>query len=237
MHRALVHLVALLAGSWTLNACARAPEPAPPVAAAPAAAIAVAAAVGQWKAGTNYQLVATPQPTNVGSGKVEVNEVFWYGCGHCYALEPALEDWKKEKPAYIEFVRIPVIWGPAQRQHAKLFYTLQALHRPELHSKVFDAIHQQGIPLSAANEVEARAIHFAFLNAQGVSEKDFDAAYDSMSVATNLLRAEDLTKKYAVSGVPTLIVNGKYSTSLSEAGGPAQLLSLVNDLAASEKNR
>jgi thiol:disulfide interchange protein DsbA len=118
-----------------------------------------------------------------------------------------------------------------------LYYTLQALHRPELHSKVFDAIHQQGLPLAARDDVEARAMQLAFLVTQGVAEKDFNAAYDSMTVATNMLRAEALTKKYEVSGVPTMIVNGKYSSSLAEAGGAAQLLSLVNDLAASEKNR
>ena len=132
---------------------------------------------------------------------------------------------------------MPVIWGPSQRQHAKLYYTLQALHRPELHTKVFDAIHQQGLPLNSRDEVEARAMHLAFFSSQGVSEKDFNAAYDSMSVAANILRAEELTKKYAVESVPIMIVNGKYATSVTEAGSPAQLLSLINDLAASEKNR
>ena len=218
-HRALVLFVALLAGAWTLNAAARAPEP----------------SLAKWKAGTNYQLLAAPQPTNVPAGKIEVSEVFWYGCGHCYALDPALETWKTEKPAYVEFVRVPVIWGPMHRQHAKLYYILQALRRPDLHSKVFDAIHQQGLQLAAREEVEARAEQLAFLVSQGVSEKEFNAAYDSMTVASNVMRAEDLTKKYAVANVPILIVNGKYSTSVSEAGGTPQLLVLINDLAASEK--
>jgi thiol:disulfide interchange protein DsbA len=222
-HRALILIGALLAGSWTLEACARAPEP--------------AAALAKWKAGTDYHLLTAPQPTSVASGKVEVIEVFWYGCGHCYELDPVLESWKAEKPAYVEFVRVPVVWGPQHRQHAKLFYTMQALRRPELHSKVFETIHKLGAPLMARNEMEARALQFAFLNANGVSQKDFDAAYDSMSVASNVLRAEELTKKFVVAGVPLMIVNGKYSTGVTEAGGPTQLLSLINDLAASEKNR
>ena len=220
-HRALPLLAALLAVSWSLNACARDPDP----------------ALSQWKAGTNYQLLATPQPTSVAAGRVEVDEVFWYGCGHCYTLDPSLETWKTAKPAYIDFVRIPVIWGPAHRQHAKLFYTLQALHRPELHTKVFDAIHQHGQELAARDEVDARAQQLAFLQSQGVSAKDFNAAYDSMTVAVNMQRAEQLTKSYAIANVPTLIVNGKYSTSVGEAGGTEQLLALLNDLAASEKNR
>jgi thiol:disulfide interchange protein DsbA len=223
MHRALFLIGALLAGSWTLDTCARAAEP--------------AATLAKWKAGINYQPLAAPQPTRVADGKVEVIEVFWYGCGHCYELEPAIESWKADKPAYVEFVRVPVIWGPQHRQHAKLFYTLQALNRPELHGKVFEAIHQKSERLMARQETEARALHFAFFNAHGVTQKDFDAAYDSMSVASNVLRAEDLTKKFAVAAVPLMVVNGKYSTGVNEAGGPAQLMSLVNDLAASEKKR
>jgi thiol:disulfide interchange protein DsbA len=223
--RALIPLVVLLAGSWTLNACARAPESA------------AVAALSKWQAGTDYKLAPAPQPTNVGAGKVEVNEIFWYGCGHCYALDPALESWKADKAPYVEFVRIPVIWGPVQRQHAKLYYTLQALHRPELHTKVFDAIHQQHLPLSARDEVEARALQYGFLSTQGVTEKEFDAAYDSMTVATNIARAEEFTKKFAVASVPLMVVNGKYMTSVSEAGTEARLIALINDLAASEQAR
>jgi len=220
-HRALLLLVALLAVSSHPAAGAGATVP----------------ALSHWKAGTNYQLLASPQPTNAAAGKIEVDEVFWYGCGHCYALDPALESWKASKPAYVDFVRIPVIWGQSHRQHAKLYYTLQALHRPDLHAQVFDAIHKQGTPLSSRDDLEARAQQLAFLESKGVTEKDFNAAYDSMTVAVNLQRAELLTKHYAIANVPTLIVNGKYSTSVGEAGGTEQMLSLINDLAASEKNR
>jgi thiol:disulfide interchange protein DsbA len=220
-HRAIHLLAALLAVTWSLNACARDPEP----------------ALSRWKAGTNYQLLASPQPTSAPAGRVEVDEVFWYGCGHCYALDPSLETWKADKPAYVDFVRIPVIWGQAHRQHAKLYYTIQALHRPDLHTQVFDAIHQHGTPLSSRDEAEARAMHLAFFESKGISEKEFNAAYDSMTVAVNLQRAEQLTRNYAIANVPTLIVNGKYATGVGEAGGTEQLLSLLNDLAASEKNR
>jgi thiol:disulfide interchange protein DsbA len=224
--RALIPLVVLLAGSWTLSACTRAAEPAT-----------AASALSKWQAGTNYKIVPAPQPTSVAAGKVEVDEVFWYGCGHCYTLDPVLEKWKAEKAPYVEFVRVPVIWGPVQRQHAKLYYTLQALNRPDLHTKVFDAIHQQGLALSARDEVEARAMQLVFLSAQGVNESRFNSAYDSMSVASNMLRAEEFTKKFAVGNVPVMIVNGKYMTSVSEAGSEDKLIALVNDLAASEKAR
>ena len=100
-------------------------------------------------------------------------------------------------------MRVPVIWGPVHRQHAKLYYTLQALHRPELHAKVFDAIHQQGhAARPRAMKWKRARMQFAFLKRDGVTEKQFDAAYDSMTVASNVLRAEDLTQKFAVASVP-----------------------------------
>jgi thiol:disulfide interchange protein DsbA len=179
-HRALAFFAALIAGSWMICGVAH-------------AAGSSESTAGHWQPGTNYQLLGAPQPTTVGSGKVEVDEVFWYGCGHCYALDPTLEGWKAGKATYVEFVRIPVIWGQVQRQHAKLYYTLLALHRLDLHTRVFDAIHKQGVALAARDDLEARAMQRTFLATLGVSEKDFDGAYDSMTVASNMLRAEDIT--------------------------------------------
>jgi thiol:disulfide interchange protein DsbA len=193
--------------------------------------------VGRWQAGQNYGLVANPQPTSVASGKVEVIEVFWYGCGHCYALDPVLEDWKKKKAPYVEFIRVPVIWGPIHRQHAKLFYTLQALGKADLHPQVFEAIHKDGSPLGDRDEVRARALQYGFLSTYGVTAEQFDAAYDSMSVAMNMQRAHDITRNFNVGNVPVILINGKYSTSVSEAGSAQELVSLINDLAASETKR
>src|SRR6202048_587122 len=98
---------------------------------------------GRWKAGQNYDPLVPAQPTNVGPGKVEVAEVFWLGCPHCAALEPFIQSWLKNKPAYIEVVRVPGMWGPAHRAHAHLFYTLVALNRQDLVQKAFDAIQNQ----------------------------------------------------------------------------------------------
>jgi thiol:disulfide interchange protein DsbA len=234
---------ATLAGTVSLQACARTATPAAdkaaPTAAAPAAPARRAdpASIGDWHLGTNYKLVESPQSPGVGAGKVEVAEIFWYGCGHCYALDPALESWKTSKPGYIEFVRVPVVWGPSHQQHAKLYYTIQALGRPDLHGKIFDAIHRAGVPLSAQRDEDARAMQMQFLKENGVSEQSFNAAYDSMPVAANVQRARALTAQFAVASVPLIIVNGKYETGVGPAGGAPQLLSLINDLAASEKGR
>jgi protein dithiol oxidoreductase (disulfide-forming) len=234
-------LAAAIAGSFSLQACARVATPAPespaPAAANAARPAASQAAVGEWRLGTHYTLLDTPQRPNVGAGKVEVAEVFWYGCGHCYALDPALENWKTGKPAFIEFVRVPVIWGPAHRQHAKLFYTIQALGRPDLHARIFEAIHRGGKTLAAPSDSDARAMQMEFLKEHGVSEQSFNAAYDSMPVEANVQQARSLTEQYAVASVPLIIINGKYQTGVGPAGGATQLLSLINDLAAHEKGR
>jgi len=96
---------------------------------------------GKWQPGVNYAPVVPAQPTSVASGKVEVMEVFWLACPHCYALEPRLRSWLKTKPAYVEFTRVPVIWQDIHRAHARLYYTLEALGRDDLISKAFDTIH------------------------------------------------------------------------------------------------
>jgi protein dithiol oxidoreductase (disulfide-forming) len=232
-------LAAAIAGSFSLQACARVDTPPAdaPAAAKPARPAASQAAIGEWRLGTHYLPLETPQRPNVGTGKVEVAEVFWYGCGHCYALDPALEDWKTDKPGFVEFVRVPVIWGPAHRQHAKLYYTIHALGRPDLHAKIFEAIQRGGKTLAAPNDQDARAMQMEFLKEHGVSEQKFNAAYDSMPVESNVQQARSLTEQYVVESVPLIIINGKYKTGVGPAGGVPQLLSLINAVAAHEKGR
>lgn len=192
---------------------------------------------GRWKVGTHYRPIVPAQPTTVGAGKVEVVEVFWYGCGHCYALEPYIASWLKNKPEYIELVRLPVMWGPGHRAHARLYYTLQALGRSDLDQKVFDTIHNRSNMLLANDEGATRKLQLDFAKANGISEADFNKAYDSFTVSSNLQRAEQLTERYQVQGVPYIVVAGKYATDVGMAGGQSNLLQLINDLAASEKRR
>jgi thiol:disulfide interchange protein DsbA len=225
---ASVLAVAAAAAAFSMRACAAPTSNSGKADPAPAS---------QWQAGVNYDVLAYPQATHAANGKVEINEVFWYGCSHCYALDPVLEAWKKDKPAYIEFVRIPVVWGPIHEQHARLFYTLQKLGREDLHPKVFDAIHRGGKMLASQDKAEARAQQLAFFKENGVTEQQFDAAYDSPEVEANVRRAMQFTEDYGIGSVPTMIVGGTYSTSVSQAGGNTQLLALLNDLAAREKRR
>ncbi len=194
---------------------------------------------GKWVAGTQYRVLVPAQPADAPPGKVEVLEVFWYGCPHCFALEPYLDSWRKNRAAYIEFVRVPVMWGEAHRAHARLFYTLQALGKADqLTDKVFEQIHQQHDVLYVQGDEKATLqAQLQFAKANGISEADFLSAYNSFGVQANLQKADDLMRRYKIETVPTFVVDGKYETDVAMAGGPSNLLQLINDLAASDKHR
>ena len=195
----------------------------------------------RWKAGVNYRPLVPPQPTNTSAGQVEVIEVFAYGCPHCAELEPYIVSWLKTKPAYIKFEQVPA-WGA---EEGRLYYTIEALGRPDLHAKVFKAIHpapgerHYDLLFAQGDETESTKLQRKFLMANGVSAEEFDKARSSFSLATNLKKADALLRRYneiyEVGTVPSIVINGKYLTDVGSAGGHPQLLQLINDLAASEK--
>jgi protein dithiol oxidoreductase (disulfide-forming) len=193
---------------------------------------------GKWQPGVNYDALVPAQPTSVSPGKVEVMEVFWLACPHCYALEPHIRSWLKSKPSYVEFVRVPVMWQPIHRAHARLFYTLDALGRQDLINKAFDTIHQdvenRQPPLFGNSDAETFQLQQQFAVQNGISADDFAKAYNSFSVNANLQRAEEITQRYHVEGVPLIAVNGKYTTDVGKAGSEDKLIELINDLVAAE---
>jgi thiol:disulfide interchange protein DsbA len=193
---------------------------------------------GKWKPGINYTVLSPAQPTDAPPGKVEVIEMFWYGCPHCYAFDPVLEAWRKHKAAYIQFVRVPVMWADIHRSHAHLFYTLQALGKlDQLHSKVFDQIHQKGDELYVSGDPQATLEdEVKFAEANGISRADFVAAYNSFGVQSDLQKADDLARRYKIDAVPTIVIDGKYESNVGMAGDENKLIELINDLAASEKH-
>ena len=192
-------------------------------------------APSRWQQGVNYTLLVPAQPTNAPAGKVEVVEMFWYGCNHCYALDPFLENWKKKAPPYVHFTHVPVTWGPAHRAHARLYYTLEALGKEEeLRVAVFREIQVNRNVMASNDPIETEQMQMQFARRQGISEEDFRKAYNSFAVETNMQRAEQLMRRYKVSGVPLMVINGKYTADVSSAGGQNQLIELINDLAARE---
>jgi thiol:disulfide interchange protein DsbA len=192
---------------------------------------------GRWKAGVNYKPIVPAQPTSAGPGQVEVLEILWLGCPHCYELEPYIEAWSKKKPPYVKFVQEHVMWGPAHRAHGRLFYTLEVLGRDDVVVKAFDEIHRRGNMLVASSDEQSAQLHLAFAKANGVNEADFKREYTGFAVNTRLQRAEELMRRYKIESVPRIIINGKYESGVEMVGGREEMIALINDLAAGEKSR
>jgi protein dithiol oxidoreductase (disulfide-forming) len=208
------------------------------VAAATSTASAAATSGTQWQDGVNYTRTVPAQPTSVPAGQVEVLEFFWYACPHCYALEPLVQTWLKSKPAYVTFIRVPVEWNEGHRSLAHLFYALGAMGKlGDVHNEIFKEIQVNGDPLIGPdpnNAAAAERVQLSFIKKLGLSDADFEKAYQDMNVQTAMQRADQLAERYRVNSVPMFVVNGKYTTDVTMAGGPEKLISLLSDLAAQE---
>ena len=129
----------------------------------------------------------------------------------------------------MQLIRLPATWNPVVKLHARVFYTIELLGKPQLHDEVFREINVKGNRLDTPEKIEA------FFVARGVSKGEFQKAFSSFAVESKVLHAEDLNRRYKITGTPTIVVNGKYVTDVSMAGGEDQLLQVINQLAAREK--
>jgi thiol:disulfide interchange protein DsbA len=191
----------------------------------------------RWKVDANYQLVLPAQGTNVDPGQVEVLEFLWLGCPHCYELNPFVESWKKKLPAYVKFTQVHITWDAVKVAHAKLFYSSQALGGDALVVKAFDEIHRRNNVLVGNTEAATLQMQQDFAAANGIDAAAYKREYNGFAVNTSVQRANQLMRVYRVDHVPVFIVNGKYRTDVTLAGGQQELMQLLTDLAASEKTR
>ena len=193
-----------------------------------------------WKEGENYTEFAVAQPIHAPPGTVEVIEGFWYGCPHCFELEPQLVAWEAAKPAWVQLRRLPVIFNEVTREDARLYFAIEGLGLVDkLHSEVFREIHVRGRPLTVVrgNRVDLEATEKAardFLMSHGVSAEDFARQYRTFSTENKLRQAEGLAHRYKLDHTPIIVVQGKYETDVGMAGGRKQLFDLIDDLAARE---
>jgi len=186
----------------------------------------VAAAAGSASAQQPYAPMQPPQPTN-DDGKIEVIEFFWYGCPHCYKVEPEVNAWAKSLPPDVVFKRIPAYpsesWGDA----ARIFYTLDAMGLAEkYHDKVFDAIHKDNV------NVINRKIRDKWLKENDIDPKKYEEVSKSFTVESNLSRDKQMTINYKVDGVPRFVIGGKYYTSGEVAGGEDKIMPAVDQAIA-----
>ena len=187
---------------------------------------AVSQAVG-YTEGVDYKAL-TPQPTDSGD-KIEVLEFFWYGCPHCFTLEPYINAWKKTKPANVEFVRVPAIFRPDWEVQARTYYALSNMGVIEdLHLKIFTAIHKD------KKRLNKKELLTDFVVKNGVDRKKFEAEYSSFSVDSMVRKAKKKQTAYKLQGVPSIAVNGKYLTSGSMSGSYDNLINILDYLIKKE---
>jgi thiol:disulfide interchange protein DsbA len=193
----------------------------------------------QFEEGTHYRRLVPTQPTVGGADKIEVAEFFWYGCPHCYTFEPTINGWAaNDKPANVRFVRIPAMWNGLLVLHARLFYAEEILARngtikePEVfRDAVFEEYHRRGNRLASEGAIQKLFARF------GVSEEEFSRTWNSFEVDQKLRVAQDLARRYSISSVPAIVVNGKYRTGAQEVGSNEKWMELVDELILRESAR
>ena len=184
------------------------------------------AAAPVFTEGQGYDRLAAVQPVDH-PGKVVVTEFFWYNCPHCAEFEPALEAWAKRQPGYVVLERVPVAFAPQFVEQQKLYYALLALGKANaLQGQIFNAIHEQHIPLQTSQQMAD------WLQGHGVPRQQFLNAFNSFSVQMQANRASQMMADYQISGVPTLAVQGTYtlSASLPQTSNHELLLQSVDQL-------
>ena len=193
-------------------------------------AVSVSAQPSLYVKGTHYEEISEPVRTS-NPNKVEVAEVFWYGCSHCYAFEPLISSWEEGLPSDVNFVRSPGMWNALMETHAQIYYAAEALDVHELtHSAAFDEIHQRGNYLQTEEQVKE------FFTSKGVESSEFDKAWNSFSVTSAVKKAGTRMRDYGVRGVPNLIVNGKYRVEVGDAvKTQADMLKVVEFLIEQER--
>jgi len=169
--------------------------------------------------GTHY-IVLPAAVRTADPAKIEVVEVFWYGCSHCFRFEPLIENWEAGIAADVNFVRFPGMWNDLMKIHAQAYFAAEALGKvKELHSPMFEAINVQGNRLQNEQQLSA------------------STAFNSFAVRTKVNQAEAKMREYQVRSTPNMIVNGKYLISTGEAVPTQQeMLEVVNFLVDKERS-
>ena len=187
--------------------------------------------IERFVAGTHYQEIANPVNTN-DSSKVEVIEAFWYGCSHCFRFEPLIADWEDNTPDYVDFVRFPALWNGLMKVHAQVYYAAEALDSLDvLHEQIFNAINVERNMLQNEDQIGE------LFEQHGVSQSDFESAFNSFSVRTKVNQAEKRMTDYGIRSTPNMIVNGKYLVATGENVRTQQeMLDIVDFLVEKERS-
>ncbi|PIE40911.1 MAG: disulfide bond formation protein DsbA [Gammaproteobacteria bacterium] len=182
-----------------------------------------------FREGVDYKMLSTPVEVE-NPGKIEVREFFWFGCPHCFALEATLSDWKQNLPEGVEFIATPAPLNSSWTPHAHAFYIAKALGKSEqIDAALFNKLHIEKQKIISQDQLAK------FFTQFGVTEQEFNKLYNSFSVRVAVRKAEALAKAYRLTGVPAIIVNGKYIVEVRLAKTNERMLKIVNFLIEKEK--
>jgi thiol:disulfide interchange protein DsbA len=175
-----------------------------------AAALAPAPFALRAQGDNGYTTLKTELPVET-KGKIEVAEFFWYGCIHCYNLEPVLEAWVPKLPPDVQFRRIPAVFNERWAHDATIYYAFEALGvLDKLHRPFFDAIHKDRL------RTDNPAALSEWLTRNGVDPKKLEATMKSFAVQSKLKRASQLTAASRIDGTPAIMVHGRYTISTEQ---------------------
>ena len=182
--------------------------------------------------GKHYMKISPAMQTDAAPGKVEVVEIMWLGCPHCYTLEPTMLKYKKNHPKYVEFKQVPAMLNPTWAKDGETYFVAEFLDptgEKELVTKVFQAIHEQKRRLKSPDAVKR------FFVEQGFTEEQIDSIKNSMEFEAKIKRAQEISAGSQAQSVPSVIINGKYRTSPYIAGSEANLMEIIGMLAKKER--
>lgn len=183
----------------------------------------------QWEPGVHYDVIS-PAIRTADPDKIEVVEFFWYGCGHCYTFEPLLSRWKKGLGDDVSFRGSPAMWNQPMKLHAKMYFAAEALGvKDTLHSVLFQAMNVDQKRLGS--EAEIRELFVA----NGVAAEDFDKAFSSFGVNSQVRQADSRARNAKITGTPEIMVNGKYRISTRKAGSHENMLEIADFLIEKER--
>ncbi len=191
----------------------------------------------KFKEGQHYIRMVPTQPTVGGADKIEVAEFFMYSCPHCYDMEPFINEWAANKDPNVRFVRVPATWNSLVRLHAQLYYTEEVLARNDVikdpdafRESIFQEYHRRGNRMTSKDAIQKLFARFG-----NVSAEDFERTWNSFEVNQKLRVAGDLQRRYSISSVPAVVVNGKYRTDAGMAGNSyPKLMELIDELTVRE---
>lgn len=184
----------------------------------------------QFTAGRHYQLVNPAQPTGSPPDQIEVAEFFMYTCHHCYSFEPYAQNYVANKPADVNFVRIPVMFNEVAQLHARAYYTAEILGvLDKTHLPMFQEIHVKHNMLASEDQLAA------FFQRFGVDQAVFRKTFNSFAVETKLKQGATAARRFQINSVPNVVVNGKYITGGSMAGSLENLVAIIEELTMIER--